>query len=81
MVAGELSTEGDVVSIPPPRLLEQVRDLMRVKHMSIRTENAYCSWIRRFIFFHHKRPRGEMGRKATIRLGSRYSCYVQIGFD
>lgn len=62
MNAGELSTAGDVVSVPPPRLLDQVRDLMRIKHMSIRTEKAYCNWIRRFIFFHHRRHPAEMGR-------------------
>jgi integron integrase len=62
MNAGELSTTSDVVSVPPPRLLDQVRDLMRIKHMSIRTEKAYCNWIRRFIFFHHRRHPAEMGR-------------------
>jgi integrase len=62
MIIGELSTATGVALIPPARLLDQVRDLMRTKHLSIRTEKAYCSWIRRFILFHHKRHPAEMGR-------------------
>ena len=38
----------------PPRLLEQVRDAIRVRHYSIRTERAYVEWIRRYILFHGK---------------------------
>ncbi|WP_439647055.1 phage integrase N-terminal SAM-like domain-containing protein [Chromobacterium alticapitis] len=38
-----------------PRLLEQVRARIRVKHYSLRTEQAYVEWIRRFILFHGKR--------------------------
>jgi len=41
-------------------LLEQVRDKIRAKHYSIRTEEAYLHWIKRFILFHHKRHPGEM---------------------
>jgi site-specific recombinase XerD len=41
--------------------LESVRDLMRVKHLSYRTEEAYLGWIRRFILFHDKRHPAEMG--------------------
>jgi integron integrase len=44
-----------------PKLLEQVRQRIRVKHYSIRTEETYLSWIRRFIFFHQKRHPREMG--------------------
>ena len=45
-----------------PKLLDQVRDLIRLKHYSIRTEQAYLGWIRRFILFHHKRHPKEMGK-------------------
>ncbi len=41
--------------------LESVRDLIRVKHLSLRTEEAYLGWIRRFILFHDKRHPKEMG--------------------
>ena len=46
---------------PPPKLLDQVRDRLRVKHYSIRTETQYLQWIKRFILFHDKRHPREMG--------------------
>jgi integron integrase len=44
-----------------PKLLDQVRDVIRLKHYSIRTERAYIDWIKRFILFHHKRHPNDMG--------------------
>ncbi len=44
----------------PPKLLEQVRNALRVKHYSYRTEEAYLGWIKRYIFFHNKRHPAEM---------------------
>ena len=38
-----------------PKLLDQVRDVIRRKHYSIRTEQAYVDWIKRFIIYHNKR--------------------------
>jgi integron integrase len=38
----------------PPKLLDQVRHILRTKHYAIRTEEAYIYWVRRFILFHHK---------------------------
>ena len=46
---------------PAPRLLDQVRDRLRVKHYSIRTEQTYLDWIKRFIRFHDKRHPRDMG--------------------
>jgi integron integrase len=43
-----------------PKLLDQVRDAIRLRHYSIRTEQAYTDWIRRFILFHKKRHPSEM---------------------
>jgi len=43
-----------------PKLLEQVRDAIRLKHYSIRTERTYIDWIKRFILFHNKRHPREM---------------------
>ena len=45
----------------PPKLLEQVSAKLRVLHYSIRTEEAYLDWIRRFILFHNKRHPSVMG--------------------
>jgi len=44
-----------------PRLLEQVRERLRVKHYSLRTEQAYLGWIRRFILANGKRHPRDMG--------------------
>ena len=43
-----------------PKLLDQVRDVIRRKHFSIRTEQTYVEWIKRYIFFHGKRHPNEM---------------------
>lgn len=48
------------MSRQPPKLLDQVREVIRRKHYSIRTEEAYVHWIRQFILFHHKRHPQEM---------------------
>ena len=52
-----------VIPNPKARLLDQVREVIRVKHYSIRTEQAYIQWIKHFIFFHGKRRSKE--RKAA----------------
>lgn len=44
-----------------PRLLDQVRELIRIRHYSIRTEQAYLQWIRRYIIFHGRRHPRELG--------------------
>jgi integron integrase len=44
-----------------PRLLDRVREIIRIKHYSIRTEQAYLHWIRRYILFHGKRHPQELG--------------------
>jgi integron integrase len=49
------------VSPQSPKLLDQVRDKIRLKNYSIRTERAYVDWVRRFILFHQKRHPAEMG--------------------
>jgi len=49
------------MAIPKPRLLDQVRELIRIRHYSIRTEQAYLQWIRRFILFQNKRHPRDMG--------------------
>ncbi len=44
-----------------PRLLDRVRETLRVHHYSLRTEEAYIQWIKRYIFFHNKRHPEDMG--------------------
>lgn len=47
----------------PPKLLDQVRNQMQLKHLSRRSQDAYTHWIKRYILFHHKRHPQEMGDK------------------
>jgi integrase len=46
---------------PKKKLLDRVRDAIRLKHYSYRTEETYVQWIKRYIFFHNKRHPQEMG--------------------
>ena len=43
------------------KLLDRVREQLRLKHYSYRTEATYIHWIKRYILFHQKRNPGEMG--------------------
>jgi len=50
-----------VGDLPAPRLLDELRRVLRLKHYSIRTEAVYVSWVRRFILANGKRHPREMG--------------------
>ncbi|MGZ8246636.1 integron integrase [Methylomagnum sp.] len=57
-----VSTPAAPISTPtPPKLLDQVRAKLRLKHYSLRTERAYTDWIKRYILFHGKRHPKDMG--------------------
>lgn len=47
--------------VTPPRLMDQVRDVLRLHHYSLRTEKTYLQWIKRFVLFNNKRHPNEMG--------------------
>jgi integron integrase len=51
----------------PPRLLDRVREALRLRHGSRSTEKSYVGWIRRFILFHGKRHPVEMGAPEVTR--------------
>ena len=67
-----LAKQRDVVSTPKtglsgsraaagqPRLLDRLREALRSRHYSHRTEETYCHWVKRFIFFHDVRNPAEM---------------------
>jgi hypothetical protein len=46
---------------PQPRLLDRVRDAIARRHYSVRTEESYVHWIRRFVHFHGKRHPRDLG--------------------
>ncbi len=52
---------GAIVDERRPKLLDQVREAIRVRHYSLRTEEAYIHWVERFILFHERRHPREMG--------------------
>ena len=47
-------------AVQKPKLLDSLREALRSRHYSRRTEQTYCHWVRRFIFFHNKRHPAEM---------------------
>lgn len=61
-----------------PRLLDRVRWHLRAKHYSLRTEQAYLDWIRRFILFHQKRHPNEMGEKEITAFLSNLAVKKQV---
>src|SRR5207247_11201893 len=65
MEKAKAANDSSVGFIPNPKLkfMDQVREVIRVRHYSIRTEEAYAQWIKRFIFFHGKRHPREMGAR------------------
>ena len=42
------------------KILDETRDVLRLKHYSIRTEKAYCDWIKRYIIFHNMKSREDL---------------------
>ena len=60
MVAENTSSAGK-----PPKLLDQLRAKIRVKHYSIRTEDTYVHWVRRYILFHDKLHPRDLGAEAV----------------
>ena len=60
------------------KLLDQVRDAIRLRHLSLRTEEAYLGWIRRFILFHHKRHPNDMGAEEVRAFLSHLAIHAQV---
>ena len=61
-----------------PKLLEQVRQAIRTRHYSARTEKAYVHWIKRYIFFHNKRHPLEMGEGEVGRFLSALATELRV---
>jgi len=54
------SQAGTVAHTGGPRLLDRLREALRDRHYSRRTEETYCLWVKRFIYFHHVRHPADM---------------------
>ena len=61
-----------------PKLLEQARDAIRVRHYSIRTEQSYLRWMKHFILFHNKRHPAEMGEPEVTAFLSHLAVNRQV---
>lgn len=61
-----------------PRLLDQVRETIRVRHYSPKTEDAYVGWIRRYILFHGKRHPSEMGADQVAQFLSHLALEAHV---
>ena len=59
--------ETSPVVSPRPRLFDRVRETLRTRHYSRRTEKAYVGWIRRYVLFHGKRTIGWLLPDAALR--------------
>jgi len=66
-----------IIPNPKLKLMVQVREVMRLKHYSLRTERCDCDWIRRYVKFRHMRSREELFggvgkaiRAAAARVGT-----------
>ena len=57
-----------------PKLFDQVRYAIRVRHLSYRTEQAYVHWIRKFILFHGKKHPMDMGESEV----SQFLTYLAV---
>ena len=80
-MGGTLQPAVDVSSppVPPkPKLLDQVRQAIRTRHYSPRTEETYVGWIKRFIFFHDKRHPAEMGEAEIAAFLSSLACESHV---
>ena len=87
LVMGPNPADGRVVSpmgpnrggvARPPRLLDQLRSALRSRHYSRKTEESYCMWVKRFIFFHKLRHPKEMGEREINEFLSRLAIEGRI---
>ena len=54
--------------IKKQKIMDEIRDVMRLHHYSIHTERSHCDWIQRFIHFHNMKSRDELkGGEFKIR--------------
>jgi len=58
---GGLAPSGVPADGRQPKLLDRVRAAVRLRHYSLRTEDCYVQWVKRFILFHGKRHPADLG--------------------
>jgi integrase len=81
VIDGGLNVKASVETRPSalkPKLLDQVRQAIRTRHYSSKTEESYVHWIKRFIFFHSKRHPAEMGEKEIAKFLSSLASELHV---
>lgn len=81
VIDGGLNFKASVQTLPTtpkPKLLDQVREAIRMRHYSPKTEESYVHWIKRFIFFHNKRHPAEMGEKEIAQFLSSLASQLHV---
>jgi hypothetical protein len=81
VIDGGLNFKADrqsLSAVPKPKLLDQVRQAIRMRHYSPKTEDSYVHWIKRFIFFHDKRHPVEMGEKEIAQFLSSLASELHV---
>ena len=81
VIDGGLNIKARVHSLPSngkPKLLEQVKQAIRIRHYSDRTEKAYVHWVKRYIFFHNKRHPQEMAEAQIAQFLSSLATQGQV---
>ena len=76
--SGSVELASCVCEVPRRRLLDRVRDALRLRHYSRRTERAYVAWIRRYVLFHGKRHPAEMGAEEVSRFLSAHAVEGRV---
>jgi integron integrase len=61
-----------------PKLLDEVRNVMRTKHYSLRTEQTYINWIKQYIIFNQKRHPAELGAREVTNFLSHLAVNRQV---
>lgn len=61
-----------------PKLLDRLREAIRLRHYGRRTEEAYVGWVRRYILFHHKRHPAEMAEREVTAFLSHLAQERQV---
>ena len=61
-----------------PKLMDRLREALRSRHYSRRTEQTYCHWVKRFIFFHKVRHPAEM---AEPEINDFLTHLLESGYD
>ena len=64
-----------------PKLLDEVRQVMRLKHYSYRNEQTYCEWIKRFLLFSGMRHPREMGKEELTAFLSRLTMDRKVAAE